>query len=363
MATYYPSSGAIDLNSVNTLFGRGHAMSNYAGTTYYTSSGGPFTFPSSNFAFSAFYGTGPTANRVSISYTFTSNATNASLNITSIGGYTAGTTDVTVTVNSGVYLYSTSTGTAGLALTGGTSGDTLTLVNNGYIMGQGGNGGGTSWPNGSSGCSGGTALSLGYCITINNTNGSAYIGGGGGGGGGSSGVSCVGKFLTLYYVGGAGGGGAGGGAGGTVLLNVPCCTGGTSFVGGTGGSPGSSGSNSYYTAGCDPSGAGSGGGAGGAGYSVQVGGGGGGRIFPGVGGHATYTCFHIWTSGDGGSGSGAGASPGGGGGWGANGSGGVAGNVGGSVGTGGSGGKAVQLNGRSVTWVSSCVARVYGSVS
>ena len=110
--------------------------------------------------------------RATATYTYSANTANASLNITSLAGYSAGSTDVTITVNSGVYLYSTSTGNAGLTLTGGSTGDTITLVNNGYIMGQGGKGGTNDV-----GLIGGTALSLGFNTTINNTNASAYIGG------------------------------------------------------------------------------------------------------------------------------------------------------------------------------------------
>ena len=70
-------------------------------------------------------------NRIPLTYTFSANTANASLYVTSISGYVAGKSDITVTVNSGVYLYATSTSNAGLTLTGGTTGDTVTLVNNG----------------------------------------------------------------------------------------------------------------------------------------------------------------------------------------------------------------------------------------
>ena len=120
--------------------------------------------------------------RSTLSYTFASNTANASLNVTSISGYSAGKSDITITVNSGIYLYSTSTSNAGLTLTGGSSGDTITLVNNGYIMGMGGVGGG--YDDNAGGYTtakvGGTALSLGFNTTVNNTNASvvsAAIGG------------------------------------------------------------------------------------------------------------------------------------------------------------------------------------------
>ncbi len=107
------------------------------------------------------------SNRAVVSFAYTSNTANASLNIASLSGYSAGKSDVTVTVNAGVYVYSTSTGTPGLTLTGGTSGDTLTLVNNGFIMGRGGAGGAGSSPGPGDGSAGGPAISLGFNTTIN----------------------------------------------------------------------------------------------------------------------------------------------------------------------------------------------------
>ena len=356
MATYLPGSGAISLNDINTVFGRGNDLNSYRGTTYYTSTAGPFTFSSGAIDMNGFHGTGPIANRVAISYTFSSNTADASLNVTSIGGYVAGSTDVTVTVNSGIYLWASSTGNAGLTLTGGTSGDTLTIVNNGYIMGCGGVGTGFTTANVNiyPGI-GGTALSLGFNATINNTNGSAYIGGGGGGGGGTDGTAGS----------EAGGGGAGGGVGGVYQAQA----------GGTGGSIGGSGGNGSASAGA-------------------ASGGGGGRVFPGTGGAggvgstnktayagsggtaggggASYANAGSSTAGNGGSGSSAGVAGvvnmgtgnagGGGGGWGASGGTGRN-NITSTTYPGASGGKAVALNGYSVSWVSGDTTRVYGAVS
>jgi hypothetical protein len=62
MATYLPSSGAISLNDINNVFGRGRNLNAYRGTTYYTASGGPFTFSSGAISMNSFYGTGPSAN-------------------------------------------------------------------------------------------------------------------------------------------------------------------------------------------------------------------------------------------------------------------------------------------------------------
>lgn len=278
--------------------------------------------------------------RPQLSYTYSANTANASLNVTSISGYMAGLSDITITVNSGVYLYATSTGNAGLTLTGGSSGDTIKLVNNGYIMGQGGKGGnGADTGTVTAPVAGGTALSLGFALTLTNN---SYIGGGGGGGGQNTSVT--------------GGGGAGGGAGG-------------GSGGGAGGSPGSSGSTgSYYTTcsgGCFP-------------ITDYYGyGGGGGRIFPGTGGAGGVVTPSSGVGGSGGgSGGGGGAEylgtaggaggsaggagsngeGGGGGGWGASGG---NGSGSGSV-AGAAGGSAIKKNGNTLTYA--VTGTIYGTV-
>lgn len=305
---------------------------------------------------------------VNISYTFSASTANASLDVTTISGYVAGASNITITVNSGVYLYSTAIGTPGLTLTGGTTGDTITLVNNGYIMGKGGNGG--TYSGGTSAQNGGTAISLGFNTTINNTNASAYIGGGGGGGGGSG--------TSSKYQGGGGGAGGGNGA---AFFDTPT-SGSITGAGGTGGSIGSSGNNGNY--GTYTSGK----------SVVRYGtSGGGGRIFAGTGGLGADTSLSRAgqgggaggggggygqnttpssraIGGNGGAGSASGGNGsfvsidtyngGGGGGWGA--SGGVA-SFPTGTGTAGTGGKAVALNGKTVTWVSGNTTRVYGAVA
>jgi hypothetical protein len=340
MATFLPSSGAISINAINTLFARGNNLNSYRGTTYYTSTAGPFTFSSGAIAMNGFYGTGPTANRVAISYTFSASTANASLAMSSIPGYSAGTSDITITVNSGVYLYATSTANAGLTLTGGTAGDTITVVNNGNIIGQGGNGGNG---NSANGLAGGPAFSLAYNISLNNT---GYIAGGGSGGGGGSQAGA----------GGGGGGGAGGGNGGS--QSTAPTSGGTGGTGGGIGSAGTAGQNGTGS----PAGAGGGGGgaggAGGSGAASGVGGGGGagGRILPGVGG--VRVAGLNGSSGTGGSANNtpptetiAGRAGGGGGGWGAV----------GKKGTIAAAGKAINLNGTTITYIAT--GNVWGLVS
>jgi hypothetical protein len=223
-----PSSGPINFSEVNVELGLGStAQISLNDATVRTL----FQVPSGAIAMSNGYGK---SNRVALSQTFATNSIGQTSNIAALPGYVAGSTDVTITVNAGVYVYSTATGTPGLTITGGAAGDTCTLINNGFILGRGGNGGTGSQV----GFAGGNALSLGRNVTIQNN---SYIAGGGGGGG------------STFFQGG--GGGAGGGNGG-----------GTG--GGAGGAPGAVGGNNTFTPGA----------------GTWSGAGGGGRILPGTGG-------------------------------------------------------------------------------
>jgi hypothetical protein len=148
-----------------------------------------------------------------------------------------GTDNAQITIASGVYVWSNSVSTP--ALTTGSFPNGLTLIVNGYVMGKGGKGGGSS---SAAGESGGPAISLGTDITIvGGTNG--YIGGGGGGGG----AHITGSFDL------EGGGGAGGGVGGE------------SADAGSGGSIGQSGANGSDSGGTGDAGDGGTAGGGGAG--------------------------------------------------------------------------------------------------
>jgi len=164
-----------------------------------------------------FYGK---SNRVTASITLSANTANYTLNTAAVPGYSAGKTDVQLTINNGVYISSASTGSYAFTVASGwTSGDTLTITNNGVIVGRGGNGGsGTATGNppfsGATGGSAGPALNVNYAITMNNTNG-RIAGGGGGGGSGGQGYSTGGKCGQWASSGGGGGGGIGGSSGGT----------------------------------------------------------------------------------------------------------------------------------------------------
>jgi len=174
-------------------------------------------------------------NRVDLSFVISVNTPNAVVDVTSITGYIAGKSDITVTVNSGVYVYGvypyvaypTNTNTpvpsfAGLEIIGGSSGDTIKLVNNGYITGYGGDGAGLDQYT-TYGCccaggyyatvllptQGGPALSFvtpGINLVIQNN---GYIAAGGGGG--AAGINDYSDYPSFSLGGALGGGGAGGG--------------------------------------------------------------------------------------------------------------------------------------------------------
>lgn len=121
-------------------------------------------------------------------------------NLYSSAGSPADAVNVELTINSGVYLYSQSTGTAGLDITGFTAGSTILVTNNGNIVGEGGNGGASGHLN--PGTAGGDAMNIGQDVDVDNTNGNIF----GGGGGGDSGASTV---ANCFGAGGAGGNGEG----------------------------------------------------------------------------------------------------------------------------------------------------------
>jgi hypothetical protein len=337
------SSGPISFSSINTEMGLASNTSRSIGDSVTRGLAGVASGPIS---ISNLYGK---SNRVAYNYVVSSNRDTLLMHSGNVPGYVAGKTDLTITINSGVYLYAVITSQAGLIIDGFTAGDTVTLVNNGYILGMGGKGGGTI--NGTTtGNNGGNALSIGFPISIINN---SYIAGGGGGGGGSGGCT--------------GGGGAGGGAGGDtagVFSNPP-------VIGGAGGGPGAVGSNGTLTGSGQPNasiGGGSGGGGGASAYTGTSMGAGGGRILPGSGGAGAYFSGY-GTGGAGGSAGGAGGNGalggsstsggGGGGGWGA--TGGIANVFNQASKPGGTGGKAIHLNGNSVTWLTT--GTVYGAVS
>lgn len=196
----------------------------------------------------------------------------SNFNVYSYFGNPTEVTDYVLVVDHEIY----STGSTVPALQTGTfpAGSKLTIVNNSYIRGAGGDGGNNQGGNPSSGKAGGTAIFTQLPLTLDNTNGYIWAGGGGGG--------AVNKFQAM----GAGGtgrafeAGGGGGAG-----SIPGKGGvgrwyGTGQYGGTGGtangSPGTlttggaSGHVGVYAGSLGVAGAGGDSAGGRGGYSVQL---------------------------------------------------------------------------------------------
>jgi len=276
-----------------------------------------------------------------------------------------GTSPATITVNNGIYIWSDSINTPALRIDDFPGG--LTLINNGYIMGRGGDGGsraavqwgaGPPWPGGPqppisdrdenqtevtnyfNGWPGGDAIQITTTSAITITNDEGAIGGGGGGGagggdgnfggggggagGGNGGLGDSYGEFRIVETGGAGGRpGERGGKGGGWLNRVPTLqspsNGDFALIGGDGGEAGGGGSGGISADDTDPHG---GGGGGGRILTSDAQGGAGGTPWPDFG------PLILNTGGDGGSGGNSGQSvrdrndhgiAAGGGGWGANG--------------------------------------------
>jgi hypothetical protein len=191
-----------------------------------------------------FYGA---TKRIAINYTISS-STDAGIDLKAIAdanGYSAGITDVYLTIESGVYVGSPSDGESyAITADGFTTGDIVNIENNGYILGAGGNGGtggvccASQAPSGNAGGRG-----IYTTVTTNITNFGTIAGGGGGGGGGGA---CKSHGGTLTGCGASGGGAGAGyrhGSGGAGTSGIN----GTGTTGGSGGftSAGSGGPITY----------------------------------------------------------------------------------------------------------------------
>jgi len=196
------SSGAISLNDIQTEFGGTNPISMseyYRGGSFVTdnNTGVP---TSGTIDMGDFYGSAKL-----FSFTISTNTQEANLSTLATAAGWNGTDSVSATISSGIYLWSDDTSVGGLTIPSSMNG-LVTLTNNGYIMGRGGNGGSTS---SRTGTDGGPAL-------VNNATGvilvnaaGAYIAGGGGGGWGAAGGS---------------GNGGSGGAGGAAISGTAIAT-------------------------------------------------------------------------------------------------------------------------------------------
>ena len=217
-------------------------------------------------------------------FSITSAQTNANLRTLAVNAGWDQSTKVIATINSGVVMTSNTVGTPGLTINGAWPSG-IELVNDGTIVGRGGNGGAG---NSGGGSVGGLALTISVAASIRN-NGTIAGGGGGGGGGGK--FTLVGgnpKDPTYNYYGGGGGGGgrssntnSSGGGGGA--------PGGAAGGTGTFSSQGGGGAGLSGTARGGNGGGWGSGGAGGARYSNGAPGGGGGGAGPATSGQGNVT--------------------------------------------------------------------------
>lgn len=214
-----PATGAISLSQVNTELGLSATASiNMNASNVRT------LFGKASGAISMSDGYGK-ANQ--FAFTISSNQANANLRTLALNAGWNGTSKVVATINSGVYISASTTGGPALTVDGSWPGG-VQLVNNGTIVGMGGNGGqggnqGTNDGLNAGISSGGGALSVSSAITI--TNNGTIAGGGGGGGGGAAFNGYINKSLVTD-------GGGGGGGGRSSLYNS---AGGGSNIGATGG--------------------------------------------------------------------------------------------------------------------------------
>jgi len=231
--------GATAGQSINLEFGRTATQQTSLSQLYrgggIVGSGAPNVPTSGAISLSQFYGA---ANRITQTITISSNQTNYVANTAKVTGYQAGLMDVTFVIESGIIVSSnTTSGPAFDVDTSWASGDSITVVNNGVVVGRGGNGGagggsgqlGGPGP-GSPGGAGGTAIRVQRAASVNNV---GTLAGGGGGGNGGSGNGFVDAESGGTFGGGGGGGGRSsfstnslGGAGGAPSSGAPGQSGG-----------------------------------------------------------------------------------------------------------------------------------------
>lgn len=281
-----PASGAIAMSQVNTELGLGSTNTISLNDSAVRALAG---VASGAISLSNLYGK---ANQFAFSF---NGGTNIDLRSLAISFGWNGTSKVVAT-NTGA-IYSNSTGTPALTVSGSFPGG-VQLINNSTILGRGGDGGlgGGAIPANqilpTGGGAGGTGLYAVVAVSV--TNNGTISGGGGGGGGGGGAYQSITKGTAVAVGGGGGGGGigtssgggtqtvtsnyggqtrpgtaggggtsssaGGGGAGGVFPWNgIGAATGGNGGGGGTYGSGGATGGTSYASSGRTSVGAGGGG--------------------------------------------------------------------------------------------------------
>ena len=196
-----PASGAISLSQVSVELGAGATS---ARSLNDSTTRNLFGVASGAISMSNGYG-----KSSEFAFAVASNTSNANLRTLAVNAGWNGSSALTCTLNSGIYFTSTAVGTAGLTINGSFPGG-VTFVNNGIVVGDGGNGGAGGQANakgglgaGGGGGTGGLALLIQSAVSIRN-NGTIAGGGGGGGGGGSARTN---PDNTQFLQGGGGGGG------------------------------------------------------------------------------------------------------------------------------------------------------------
>lgn len=201
-------------------------------------------------------------------FTFSISAPTSNLNLRSaaVAAGWGGTSQVIATINSGVEISSSSTGSYALTVDGAWPGG-VSLINNGIVIGKGGSGGSgaffSTFAGGRGGQRinqpsvsfspatgpGGPGLLVSSAVSITNNNTIAGGGGGGSGGAGGNAYNALGGVNQLF-AGSGGGGGAGYGTAGVVGTGTTSFNGlsaGDGTAGGqsTGGSGGPGGTNAW----------------------------------------------------------------------------------------------------------------------
>lgn len=306
----------------------------------------------------------------SFSFTISSNTQYANLNSLALAAGWDGSSALEATIASGVWIWSDNVNTPAMLVNVANA----VIINNGKIIGRGGNGG-TGNNSATSAFtapqSGGPAITISSGVSgvsITNSSGAYIAGGGGGGGAGRVNTSTP---YTIWASGG--GGGAGGGRGGSARVRnmwgaaytFPSTNGGG--LNATGQSASRTRSDGFVYTSTAAQGGGAGGGAG----INFTAGAGGGRILPGVGGASAIDERGDSTTASGGSAGAAGGviapnfapawqgnAGGGGGGWGASGGGGTQWSTVNEAGA--SGGAAINDSGNAYTLTNN--GTIYGAI-
>lgn len=263
-----PPGGSLSLSQIQGEFGGSNpiSMSEYYRGGAFVTNNNTSVPTSGTISISNFYGT---VRRIFIPITISSSTYSFNVYDNRGGSYVPGISDIQVTVNSGVRVGSTSTGLYAMYVTNQfSSGDTVTIVNNGVIQGMGGQGADSvvGAVDGGPGGGAGPALYVNWPTTIQNN--SIIAGGGGGGGAGGGGQDDKGPARwgggggggAGYNPGGGGGGGYPGSAGGLDSGGSPGY--GDASAGGFGGGRGAAGQNGQNSGGANPRSGGAGGAAG-----------------------------------------------------------------------------------------------------